>query len=71
MAKKIVKVDVSNINDSVELESVEDVFEEPIEPVRVESKSNIYKDALETVLTMIKSGTHVENIMKYIDAVLK
>lgn len=71
MAKKQATVDVTNLEKHEELESVEDVFEEPVEVKPVKSKPNVYKDALETVLTMIQSGTHVENIMKYIDTVLK
>jgi len=55
------------------LEVVEDEPTIEIKPVKVEKKieQNVYKDALETVLKMIQSGTHVENIMKYISTVLK
>lgn len=73
MGKKAVKVDVSSIDESVELESVEDVFDEPIEvkPVKVENKQDIYRAALVNVLDLIQTGAHPETIMKHINAVLK
>jgi hypothetical protein len=68
MAKKHVTVEIEA---DPFLEIVEDEPTIEIKPVKVEKKVNIYKDALETVLKMIQSGTHVENIMKYIDSILK
>ena len=68
MAKKHVTVEIEA---DPFLEIVEDEQTIEIKPVKVEKKVNIYKDALETVLKMIQSGTHVENIMKYIDSILK
>lgn len=53
------------------LEIVEDEPIIEIKPVKVEKKVDVYKDALQTVLKMIQSGTHVENVMKYIDNILK
>ena len=35
-----------------------------------EIRIDVYKDALNVVLKMLKSGVHVENIIKYIEAVL-
>jgi len=61
----------------VTIEAEADPFLEPVEP-EIEPvkevkpvKNDIYKDALATVLKMIQTGTHVENIMKYINTVLK
>ena len=70
MSKKHVIVDMES---DPFLEVVEDEPVIEIKAVKVERKveSNVYKEALETVLKMIRSGTHVENIMKYIDSILK
>jgi hypothetical protein len=68
MAKKHVTVE---IEEDPFLEIVEDEPIIEIKPVKVEKKVDVYKDALQTVLKMIQSGTHVENIMKYIDSILK
>jgi hypothetical protein len=70
MSKKHVTVDMES---DPFLEVVEDEPTIEIKPIKIEKKveSNVYKEALETVLKMIQSGTHVENIMKYIYSILK
>lgn len=35
----------------------------------IEMKKDLYKEALIEVLRMLKSGVHVENIIKYIEKV--
>ena len=70
MAKKHVTVEIES---DPFLEVVEDEPTIEIKPEKVDKKPeiNIYKASLETVLKMIQSGTHVENVMKYIESILK